>query len=258
MLKILSKNDHERYESFLLNYKKEGFDLILDKNPFLKAIANILPSAIYVLDFVRDEYLYVGENCTRIFGYTREEYMSQGRELFLSHAHPDDVNIYLSKVIEHSGSVMNEISKEDLPLCRFSVLFRSKNKDGVYLKILQQYVVLEVTDEKMPMFSLGVVTDLTNHVNNEKFVFNITKYKNGVGTILYDFEKTLHILPDITARENQVLQLLVQGNTTKQIAEILHLSNFTVSAHRRNLLAKTESKNTFELVEFAIKTGLMR
>lgn len=62
---------------------------------------------------------------------------------------------------------------------------------------------------------------------------------------------------NITDREKEVLELIVKQYTNQEIAEELHISTRTVDAHRRNLLQKTDAKNTAGLVTYAIKHDLV-
>lgn len=64
-------------------------------------------------------------------------------------------------------------------------------------------------------------------------------------------------LDRLTAREKQVLQLIAQGNSNKEIAALLELSVNTVSVHRANLMEKMNIHRTAELVLFAIRKGLV-
>jgi len=61
----------------------------------------------------------------------------------------------------------------------------------------------------------------------------------------------------LTAREKQVLQLIAQGKSNKEIAALLDLSVNTVSVHRANLMEKMNIHRTAELVLFAIRKGLV-
>ena len=61
----------------------------------------------------------------------------------------------------------------------------------------------------------------------------------------------------LTAREKQVLQLIAQGKSNKEIASLLELSVNTVSVHRANLMEKMNIHRTAELVLFAIRKGLV-
>jgi DNA-binding NarL/FixJ family response regulator len=57
----------------------------------------------------------------------------------------------------------------------------------------------------------------------------------------------------ITRREREVLHLLIQGNTSTEIASKLFISPRTVDKHRTNLLKKLNLKNTASLVRFALE-----
>src|SRR6266487_6776784 len=61
----------------------------------------------------------------------------------------------------------------------------------------------------------------------------------------------------LTQREKQVLQLIAQGNSNKEIAAMLQLSVNTVSVHRANLMDALNIHRTAELVVFAIRKGLV-
>ncbi len=61
----------------------------------------------------------------------------------------------------------------------------------------------------------------------------------------------------LTQREKQVLQLIAQGNSNKEIAAMLQLSVNTVSVHRANLMEALSIHRTAELVVYAIRKGLV-
>jgi two-component system, NarL family, response regulator NreC len=60
----------------------------------------------------------------------------------------------------------------------------------------------------------------------------------------------------LTQREREVLQLLSEGKTTKQIAHVLHISPKTVEAHRLNIMNKLDIDNIAQLTKYAIQEGL--
>lgn len=63
-------------------------------------------------------------------------------------------------------------------------------------------------------------------------------------------------LSNLTSREREVLQLIAEGLSTKQIAFNLGLSVKTIETHRRQLMRKLKAKNIADLVKVAIKEGL--
>lgn len=61
----------------------------------------------------------------------------------------------------------------------------------------------------------------------------------------------------LTTREREVLQLLAEGKTNKEIAGVLNLSVYTVDAHRGRIMEKLNLHSINELVRFAIRNGLI-
>lgn len=60
----------------------------------------------------------------------------------------------------------------------------------------------------------------------------------------------------LTAREREVLQLVAEGNTTKEIAATLHVSVKTVDSHREHIMDKLNIHNVAGLTKYAIREGL--
>jgi DNA-binding NarL/FixJ family response regulator len=62
----------------------------------------------------------------------------------------------------------------------------------------------------------------------------------------------------LTHREKQVLQLLAEGRTNKEVASALTLGVSTVETHRLNLMQKLDLHNTAELVLYAVRKKILR
>jgi two-component system response regulator NreC len=61
----------------------------------------------------------------------------------------------------------------------------------------------------------------------------------------------------LTAREKEVLQLLAEGKTNKEVAVLLDVSPYTVESHRTNLMQKLGIHNTAEIVLYAVRKRLV-
>src|SRR5947209_740382 len=78
------------------------------------------------------------------------------------------------------------------------------------------------------------------------------------GALLSDFRKDVTDPVDLLSpREREVLQLIAEGKTNKEIATKLNLSVYTVDSHRGKIMEKLNLHSTGELVRFAIKRGLV-
>jgi DNA-binding NarL/FixJ family response regulator len=62
----------------------------------------------------------------------------------------------------------------------------------------------------------------------------------------------------LTLREREVLQLIAEGKTNKEVAQILDLSLKTVDSHRSRLMEKLNVRGTAGLVRYAVRRGLIR
>ena len=60
----------------------------------------------------------------------------------------------------------------------------------------------------------------------------------------------------LSAREREVLQLLAEGKTTKEIADSLHVSAKTIETHRKQIMQKLNLHSIAELTKYAIREGL--
>lgn len=64
-------------------------------------------------------------------------------------------------------------------------------------------------------------------------------------------------LPKLTRREQEVLKLIAQGETSAVIADKLFVSPLTIETHRRNLLQKFKVRNVAELIKHAFQHGVL-
>ena len=69
--------------------------------------------------------------------------------------------------------------------------------------------------------------------------------------------REIAITKAVTTRESQILQMISEGFTVKEIASSLFLSEHTVISHKKNLTAKLSAKNCVDLIVKAIKMELI-
>jgi DNA-binding NarL/FixJ family response regulator len=94
-------------------------------------------------------------------------------------------------------------------------------------------------------------------MRGEKFL-----YPGAVTPLIADFlRRARHDLPvpedPLTPREQEVVKLVAEGHTNRQIGETLVISEKTVERHRANILAKLGMRDRVELTRYAIRQGLI-
>ncbi len=61
----------------------------------------------------------------------------------------------------------------------------------------------------------------------------------------------------LTNREREILQLLAEGRTNKEVANMLNLSLYTVETHRAHILQKLNLHSVPELILYAVRKGII-
>ncbi len=118
------------------------------------------------------------------------------------------------------------------------------------------------------MLDAGAKGFLMKNINKETLDKAIQTVNNGgnyYSEELFDFftkqlskskDKTNDSI-EFTRREKEILQLLCEGLSNKEIGEALFISERTVLGHKTNLLAKTNTKNSISLMAYAIKNKIV-
>ena len=113
------------------------------------------------------------------------------------------------------------------------------------------------------MINSGASGYLLKNATQEELLEGIETVVNGKQFLSFDAVlalrkvETSDSVPVITRREKEVLGLIADGMTNNEIAQKLFISVATVDTHRKNLLAKFESKNIASLIKMAMQLQLI-
>ena len=115
------------------------------------------------------------------------------------------------------------------------------------------------------VLAAGAISYLLKNVTADELVTAIRAASAGKSTLSPEAAKALihatrpavHPWLDLTEREMEVLNLVVQGKSNQQIAETLFLSLATVKAHVGNILSKLQVSSRAEAIAYAIKNKII-
>lgn len=138
---------------------------------------------------------------------------------------------------------------EVAPRCR--VLALSMHKDSVYVREILRagasgYMLKEAIDHDL----LSAVRAIAKGQGYLSPAIS--------DAVLSDYRK--HVTDPIdllSSREREVLQMIAEGKTNKEIATALNLSTYTVESHRSRIMEKLNLHSAGELVRFAFRNGLI-
>lgn len=166
-----------------------------------------------------------------------------------------DVILMDIEMPEMSGIQASEEIKRNFPHIKIIIVSMHNEKqlikklidqgaDGYLLKNSQQSEVMDAIEKVLknqPYFSQDVTLSL------------LDKNQSKIG---HSAEPMSEL--QLTDRETEILKLVSQGMTNKEIGDTLNISHRTVDTHRTNLMKKLDVTNVAGLIRFAFKNGLIQ
>ena len=133
---------------------------------------------------------------------------------------------------------------------RVKILVLSMHKEAVYVREILRagargYILKDAIDSEL-------VSAVRSVAKGDGYISPAVS-----GALLNDYRKDVTDPLDLLSnREREVLQLISEGKTNKEVANKLNLSVYTIDSHRGKIMEKLNLHSTGELVRFAIKHGL--
>lgn len=218
MYKILLVDDH--------TLVRNGFRLILESHKQLSIVGEV-GNGIEALEF-----LDKSETPDLIITDLKMEEMSGITLIHKVKANYPEIDVAVLSMIEDNNTVAEAFRAG-------AVGFLSKNSD--YDELVQG--IFNILQGKR-YISMEIGLSLLDH-------FQLNR------PIYIDKEAIYHRY-DISERELMVLELISRGFTNAEIADQIFLSKRTVEGHRQQLIDKTKTKNTADLVRFAFQNKLLQ
>lgn len=232
------------YKDKLVDWNKLDESLIL-KNQFF-----------WINDYTEGCNVYIHPNVETITGYPRENFKEFGFAFSLTHPNDKDFAYEFSKrTIALTKDFKTELLNDPY-FASFSVDFRLICKDGHTIRVNRDTCCFKTDSEGNMVYALVMFTDISHIKKTDHMSFSWF----GEGKFDHYFDDLIrkyHNNLNITRREKEVLAGLAGGHSATKIASQLNVSVHTIISHRKNLLHKTGTKNTAELIRFALEKELI-
>ena len=131
------------------------------------------------------------------------------------------------------------------------IILSSHVNDSIIIKMLDEGAAGFLAKNEDPAVVVDTIRKVWQkgfHIND--YILTLVRHRR-----LNNKKKAFHA--DLSGREIEVLKLICEEYTNKEIADKLFISTRTVEGHRKSLLEKIECKNTAGLVIYAIENGLI-
>ncbi|KXX71993.1 LuxR C-terminal-related transcriptional regulator [Flammeovirga sp. SJP92] len=213
---------------FLINVKDQSF--ILLENAGFKFDVPRVPTSMNILFYDLENYLL-----------------------------EEDKSIYINAIDVMFKKHLTLFNEQDPFLFRSSFIFRTK-KDGERItSYLQQNIPVEIIDGRIKKF-LCIVTDISHTFVEQDHKISFYNLKNKEEyhyDLMVDQKQENHTQLYLSNRELEILQYVIKGLNTKDMAKALEISVETVNRHRKNMIKKNNKKNIIHLATEAFKQNLI-
>lgn len=243
---------------------KEESKLIIARFKEFAGISNHIAPTTFLVDYSRKKYVYLEDTCLSIIGNPAKYYYKEGLKGFWDQTHPVDFAIINEKVFPYNINFIKTKPNEKYSDFVFSHNFRMYKPGGELVNLLQRSSFVPGSINGTPAGVIGFVFDITHFKNDTTIVHTIeeTTIKDNKLLIKPILKKIYPIdehngLSALSKKEIEILKMIANGNSSKQIAAELQISVNTINNHRKNILAKTNGKNIAALIKYGISQGLI-
>jgi DNA-binding CsgD family transcriptional regulator len=237
--------DYSLFYQFIETYAPTGFLNIKDSDPIMIDLEHQLAlnnQFFYIGDVLNFKILFTSKRSEQMIGIPPSDLVPVS---FVNVVDPDEIpRLFKSriKLIEIGQELLAAQNGAKL----FSTIFSAKNRKGNYSKIFCQGYFF-YCNLNNAIYLIKVYTNI-DAITKSK---NIIHYYIGDNLDYFNFpnEQLINSGNNFSDREFEIIKLIGQGLSTKEIAQKLFISPFTVNTHRRNIIEKSNQSKISDIIE---------
>lgn len=212
------------------------------------------PFYFYIIDFFDMTLSHISPAIAEIHGFDPQTVTFND---ILGAIHPDDVDFVAKAEAIATDFFYQKVGYEKMLSYKTSYSFRFRLKNGEYALFNHQSLMLSLDDNGGLGKSLNIHTriDHLSNLNTYKISFIGLNGEPSFMNLNPD-EENLDV-EEFSKREIDIIKLIGNGLSNAEIAEKLFISVLTVKKHRNNILAKSDSRNTAQLIKNCILQGII-
>jgi DNA-binding CsgD family transcriptional regulator len=229
--------------------------------PYIEQAVNFAvgPYFWFIPDQATMTIVAASENTKQLSPYKPEEWVGQDANFWANNIHPDD-RYYVLSASMLAAEINESHTREISDKIRINIYCRMLDAKSNFRWVLIQFPNRYFNAENRIASTWIMITDLGHLKSNISHMMTVIDTSNNenqyFSVSINSKELTALDVPQITKREQEVLQLMARGLSSRDIAKELFISYYTVEQHKRNLREKTGCKTSAELMNFVCKHNL--
>jgi len=224
-------------------------------------MSHLISGCIFTVDVFRGIYDFASDRFSELFGFDPQHIrtiQTQG-DLLEERIHPDDRQQLFDFQIDHGRFIytLPAVQRND-----FQQIFqyRMLNSKQQYVNVISRQQVIRQDNYGKAWMIMGMMDISPDQTQTGKVKRTLVNRQTGelvcASETLLQPENHQEI-PSLTKREREILLLIHKGMLSKEIADRLCVSIYTVHNHRKNILARLHANNSIEAIAHAKKYGIL-
>ena len=212
---------------------------------------------IVVFSFSDLSIIHVNQGAADIFGTTSEEIKLRGASFILSCFNKEQLQFANDTAIISAKQISKTLPEAILKSYSCYANWIVNSHTGQQHRVLFRIFPIQVNERGMPQIGMYLIYDLKPFLRG-----GVWWFRSFSGTDQYmhyqsDDKKLLH-RDMLSEREKLILEKVAEGLSSKEIGDLLYISQHTVDNHRRKMLAKTGAVDTSALIYVAKLSGILQ
>ncbi|MCE3295729.1 MAG: regulatory protein LuxR [Crocinitomicaceae bacterium] len=225
-----------------------------DIEKMVGSIVSTGPLYYYVIDFFDMSLSHVSPSIMEIHGFDPKKVTFDD---ILGTIDPRDLNFVAEAEKSAIDFFYKTVGINKITRYKTNYSFRSRMKNGKYGLLNHQSIQLTVDENGGFGKSLNIHTQIDHLSNENTYRYSLISLDNDVSYMNLCFDSPNDSPCIFTPREIEILQLISEGLDNEAIGEKLFISANTVKKHRKNVLSKSDCKNTAQLIKMCVLEGLI-
>jgi PAS domain S-box-containing protein len=200
-------------------------------------ILNNIDAFVFIFDIDNGIPVWINDFFRKKMGFTNQDLKKKSPDEFLELFHPKSLKQF-SHRIQHYDEIDDEGTK---------TVYQLKTKSGSWIHLLTSTRINERNSDGTLKTLLGYAVEV-DAKELDRHLRKIKELQSKQGIALSD---------KLSIRERDIVRLIANGFTDKEISEILKISYHTTKTHRKRIISKLGLKNTAALVKFAVENGIV-
>ncbi|MBZ4035364.1 LuxR C-terminal-related transcriptional regulator [Flavobacterium sp. 17A] len=212
------------------------------------------PFSFYIIDFFDMSLSHISPSIYELHGFDPETISFND---VLGAIHPEDLDFVIKAEDFLTKFFFQNVGREKLLSYKISYCYRGRLKNGDYALFNHQALMLTMDDNGGYGKSLNIHTRIDHLSNVNTYKISLIGLNGEPSFMNLSLDKENKQNKEFSKREIDIIKLMGSGLSNTEIAEKLFISPLTVKKHRNNILTKSDSKNTAELIKNCILQGIM-